>query len=290
MADIPVTGVSINPQRVDFEVGDLAELESIINPEDATNKNVTWTNPSGRVVEIISSDNEKCIVKATEVGTTNVRCTTQDGNRVATSYMNVSAKNNYYPLASRNLPNDKKYTSFNDSPRRTTGIRKNSNIELLEPLDFGETLINVITDGTCASSGNFVPSQNIDEQTFNLEIISVGSFGIKYVVMNLHGISHSWYASYILEENINQGDTISPKFIYEVNSSNVLGTLNLIYDGSQGVIEADPTLPNSVLLEKMKRFDGVLVVVSNTIGDTGNIRYRTLNGLKQVPLVESRLT
>ena len=83
----PVTGVSIEPAEIELtELGKTAQLTAKIQPEDATNKNVTWKS-SNKSVCIISNKGE---LLATGYGKTVVLATTEDGGYVATCIVTVS--------------------------------------------------------------------------------------------------------------------------------------------------------------------------------------------------------
>ena len=83
----PVAGVSIEPAEVELtELGKTAQLTAKIQPEDATNKNVTWKS-SNESVCMVSNSGE---LLTTGYGKTVVLATTEDGNYVGTCIVTVS--------------------------------------------------------------------------------------------------------------------------------------------------------------------------------------------------------
>lgn len=83
----PVTGVSIEPAEVELtELGKTVQLTAKIQPEDATNKNVTWKS-SNESVCMVSNSGE---LLTTGYGKTVVLATTEDGNYVGTCIVTVS--------------------------------------------------------------------------------------------------------------------------------------------------------------------------------------------------------
>lgn len=83
----PVTGVSVEPAEIEFHnLGDRALLKAIFEPEDATNKNVTWKSSNESVCSI-SADGS---IIATGYGKTVVLATTEDGNFVGTCIVVVA--------------------------------------------------------------------------------------------------------------------------------------------------------------------------------------------------------
>lgn len=83
----PVAGVSIEPAEVEqTELGKTVQLTAKIQPEDATNKNVTWKS-SNESVCMVSNSGE---LLTTGYGKTVVLATTEDGNYVGTCIVTVS--------------------------------------------------------------------------------------------------------------------------------------------------------------------------------------------------------
>ncbi len=84
---IPVTGVSI-PATFTFKVGASSRFAATILPENAANKNVTWTSSNPAVLTI---DANTGIVKALAAGTAIITATTVDGGKTATCTVTVTA-------------------------------------------------------------------------------------------------------------------------------------------------------------------------------------------------------
>lgn len=83
----PMAGVSIEPAEVELtELGKTVQLTAKIQPEDATNKNVTWKS-SNESVCMVSNSGE---LLTTGYGKTVVLATTEDGNYVGTCIVTVS--------------------------------------------------------------------------------------------------------------------------------------------------------------------------------------------------------
>ncbi|MBO4540945.1 MAG: Ig domain-containing protein, partial [Bacilli bacterium] len=82
---IEVTGVTLNAATLEIGVGKTAQLTATITPENAANKNLSWTsaNPS---VATVSAEG---VVTGVALGTTLVTVTTEDGNRTASCAITV---------------------------------------------------------------------------------------------------------------------------------------------------------------------------------------------------------
>ncbi len=85
--DVHVTGVKLNQTTANLEVDGEITLTATVQPEDATNKNVTWASSDSTVATV---DNGTVTAKA--VGTTTITVTTEDGGFTATCTVTVVKK------------------------------------------------------------------------------------------------------------------------------------------------------------------------------------------------------
>ena len=85
--NIAVTGVSLNMTSTEVIVGDTTQLNAIILPANATNKNVTWTVANGSIATVDNTGKVTGIM----AGTTIVTVNTEDGNKIASCTVTVKA-------------------------------------------------------------------------------------------------------------------------------------------------------------------------------------------------------
>ena len=88
---IPVTGVALDKTSYEMTEGDEVTLTATVSPENATNKNVSWSSSNTSVATV---GNGK--VKALKAGTATITVKTEDGNKTATCEITVNAK--VYPV------------------------------------------------------------------------------------------------------------------------------------------------------------------------------------------------
>ena len=86
-----VSSVSLNKSEVVLTEGDTTTLAVTINPENATNKNVTWSSSNTAVATVKDG-----VVMALKPGTTTITVTTEDGGKTATCKVTVNEK--IYPV------------------------------------------------------------------------------------------------------------------------------------------------------------------------------------------------
>jgi uncharacterized protein YjdB len=84
---IPVDGVSLNASSRSLAVGATFLLTATVTPDNATNRNVTWSSGNAAVAEVDASG----LVTAKAAGTATVTATTVDGNKTATCAITVTA-------------------------------------------------------------------------------------------------------------------------------------------------------------------------------------------------------
>ena len=96
---VPVTGVTLDKETMNLTAGSTGILTATITPENATNKNLTWTSDNEEVATV--SDG---VVTAVAAGTANITVTTAEGSKTATCAVTVtrrsssSSSNPTYPI------------------------------------------------------------------------------------------------------------------------------------------------------------------------------------------------
>jgi uncharacterized protein YjdB len=83
---VAVTGVSLNKSSTTIIVGGTETLTATVTPNDATNKNVTWSTSDSTKATVTNGE-----VTAVAAGTATITVTTADGNKTATCTVTVSA-------------------------------------------------------------------------------------------------------------------------------------------------------------------------------------------------------
>lgn len=84
---VAVESVSLDQKTLTLAEGENAKLTATVLPENATNKNVTWTSDNADVATV-----ENGTVTAVAEGTANITVTTEDGEHTATCAVTVNAK------------------------------------------------------------------------------------------------------------------------------------------------------------------------------------------------------
>ncbi|WP_161807523.1 Ig-like domain-containing protein [Bacillus sp. FJAT-28004] len=85
---IDVTGVQLDKQQLTLNKGETAELVANVMPEQATNKNVTWSTSDDTIARVEVVDG-RTIVHAIKAGIVDITVTTADGNFKAVSRITI---------------------------------------------------------------------------------------------------------------------------------------------------------------------------------------------------------
>ena len=84
---VPVRQLSLSENMVQLAVDTSWKVDEIIEPADATNKTIRWSSSNEHVATV----NENGVIYGVAEGTAIVNAVTQDGNKMATVYVLVSA-------------------------------------------------------------------------------------------------------------------------------------------------------------------------------------------------------
>ena len=87
-ATVAVTGVEVDPEELYLVEGTSAQVKATVAPENATDKNVTWTSGSTEVATVDENGN----VTAVKAGEATITVTTKDGGKTAACKVTVTAK------------------------------------------------------------------------------------------------------------------------------------------------------------------------------------------------------
>ena len=86
-ADVAVESVTLDKTSLDLKTGDNTTLTATVNPESATNKDVTWISDKPEIAAV-----EGGTVTAKAEGTATITVTTIDGGKIATCKVTVTPK------------------------------------------------------------------------------------------------------------------------------------------------------------------------------------------------------
>ena len=110
----PVTGVTLDPTSLSLFTGDTATLTATVEPENATNKNVTWSSDDTSVATVDATGK----VTAVSAGTATITVTTVDQSKTATCEVTVAAAT--VPVTGVTLSQNEAHLYYNRTPNTLT--------------------------------------------------------------------------------------------------------------------------------------------------------------------------
>ena len=149
-ATVPVTGVMLDQTELSLIVDGTAKLDATVEPNDATDKTVTWSSDNDDVATVDADGN----VKAVAPGTATITVTTQDGSHTATCTVTVTAKTYTVSVTPSSIDFGSECPDYTQPdaqsvPRTNTG---NQTVEITLPTatDYTITGGNEFTNGTAS--------------------------------------------------------------------------------------------------------------------------------------------
>lgn len=84
--NVPVTGVALNKTTTSIAVGATETLTAAVAPDNATNKNVTWSTSDATIATVANG-----VITGVAAGNATITATTEDGSQTATCTVTVTA-------------------------------------------------------------------------------------------------------------------------------------------------------------------------------------------------------
>ena len=122
----PVTGVTLDPTSLSLFTGDTATLTATVEPENATNKNVTWSSDKPEVATV---ENGKVTAKA--AGTATITATAEDDSNISAT-CTVTVTQSEYSISADTTALDfgSAYTGYTQPAAQTVTVKNAGNQSL----------------------------------------------------------------------------------------------------------------------------------------------------------------
>ena len=115
--NVPVTGVTLSQTELSLTEGNTAQLTATVKPDDATNKNVTWSSDDTSVATVDATGK----VTAVSAGTATITVTTVDQSKTATCEVTVTAAP--VPVSGVSLNKDSTSLTVGDTETLTATVK-----------------------------------------------------------------------------------------------------------------------------------------------------------------------
>lgn len=187
----PVSGVVVSPKTATINVGGTQQLTATISPDDATNKNVTWSSATPDIATVNPTSG---LVTGVANGTVVITATTEDGAKTDTTTITVKT-----PVSGVTMtPSTYTFSTLGDTKQLETtvapttasnkavsyvssypDVAKVSNTGLVTSVDNGTTTITVTTDDGAKTAESVIdvtiPVTGINMTPLTATLTSVGA-------------------------------------------------------------------------------------------------------------------
>lgn len=127
---VAVTGVTLNKTTTTIKEGETENLIATVVPENATNKNITWSSSNETIVKVLGG-----VITGVSEGTADITVTTEDGKKIATCKVTVTK-------LTANNPDDDNNNDNNDNNNNNNSNSDNKDKNDLQNTNKTNTLIN----------------------------------------------------------------------------------------------------------------------------------------------------
>lgn len=220
-AVVSVSSISITPTAINLPINQTYQVNAVVLPANAANKQITWSSSNSTVASVTSSG----VVTARQTGTSVVKATTVDGGK--TSFIVVSV---YVPVVSVNItsPSTINLTlnqtyqinyainPTNASNKAVSWASSKSNIAAVS----ASGLITAKTIGTCVITVKSVDGNKTSSCTVNVSrVTQSGHILTKNIPMNLNHSTKAGQSSHmkVMDPDIARGLVVKSFMKYKID-------------------------------------------------------------------------
>ena len=190
-APVSVTGVSLDKATLELYTGDTATLTATVEPDNATNKAVTWESSDTTVATV-----QDGTVTAVKAGEATITATTQDGGKTDTCTVTVTDKTYKISADTTAIDFGSAYTGYAQPAAQTVTITNDGNqpLTLTQPastnrfevgtlskteLAVGETATFTVQPKAGLSAGTYSDTITVSDTNNNVTVTIPASFTVK---------------------------------------------------------------------------------------------------------------
>ena len=190
----PVTGVTLDKNTLELFTGNTATLTATVQPDNVSNKNVTWSSNNANVATV-----QDGTVTAVGAGEATITVTTADGNYTATCTVKVTDPVYGMTTDTTALNFGSAYTGYAQPAAQTVTVKNTGNQQVTVTLPTSTNYI--ITAGTNFDNGTAILAPN-DTATFTVQPkagLSAGTYNETIEVTGTEGAAVTIPASFTVK-------------------------------------------------------------------------------------------
>lgn len=199
----PVTGVLLNTGTLTLFTGDTATLTATVQPDSATNKNVTWSSDNEAVATVDNSGK----ITAVTAGEANITVKTEDGNHSADCKVTVTQSAYSISADTTALNFGSVYTGYTQPAAQTVTVKNTGNRQVMVTLPTANDFIITAGTGFTNGSASIEPSGTA---TFTVQPkagLAVGTYSENITVSGAGGATVTITANFTVKQYSSGGGT-----------------------------------------------------------------------------------
>ena len=201
-ASVPVTGVTLDKTTLELFTGGSATLTATVQPDDATNKNVTWQSDNANVATV-----QNGTVNAVGAGEATITVTTEDGKKTATCKVTVTQSEYSISADTTALNFGSAYTGYTQPAAQMVTITNTGNQQVTVTLPTANDFI--ITAGTGFTNGSAAIEPD-GTSTFTVQPkagLAVGTYSENISISGTHDVNATISATFTVKQYSSGGGT-----------------------------------------------------------------------------------
>ena len=192
-ASVPVTGVTLDKTTLELFTGGSATLTATVQPDDATNKDVTWQSDNANVATV-----QNGTVNAVGAGEATITVTTEDGEYIATCTVTVTQSIHSITADITALNFGNAYTGYTQPAAQTVTITNTGNRPqtLVQPASTNSFIVGNLstTELAVGETATFTVQPKAD--------LPVGTYSEDITVSSSEGATLSITASFNVRKEV----------------------------------------------------------------------------------------
>ena len=199
---VAVTGVTLEPDKLDLFTGESKTLTAKVEPADATNQDVTWSSSDDTIATV-----EDGTVTAVGAGNATITVTTQDGGKTDTCTVTVTDKTYKISADATALDFGNAYTGYAQPAAKTVTITNDGNQDVTVTLPTSTNYIITAGEGFTDSTATLAPNGTAVFTVQPKAGLAVGAYNENITISGTNDVNATISATFTVKQYSSGGGT-----------------------------------------------------------------------------------
>ena len=199
---VAVTGVTLEPDKLDLFTGESKTLTAKVEPNDATTKAVTWESSDDTIATV-----EDGTVTAVGAGNATITVTTQDGGKTDTCTVTVTDKTYKISADATALDFGNAYTGYAQPAAKTVTITNDGNQDVTVTLPTSTNYIITAGEGFTDSTATLAPNGTAVFTVQPKAGLAVGAYNENITISGTNDVNATISATFTVKQYSSGGGT-----------------------------------------------------------------------------------